>query len=131
MQMIARMFQEGGYFMYLVLAVGLLHAIPVLAQFIACKRSDFSGYLWAGLAGILLAGWLGTMFGGLQAFGALEMAAPEQRGPLMAMAASIALYPTILAVALVIPGVFFTGIASSLARNLAPRRARQPGAGAS
>jgi len=130
-QMIARMFAEGGYFMYLFLAVGFLHAIPVLAQFIACKKSDFSGYLWAGLAGILLTGWLGTMVGGLHAFQALATAMPEQRGPLMAMAASIALYPTILAVALVVPGVFFTGIAASLARNLAPRRARKPEGGAS
>ncbi len=131
MQMIVRMFQEGGYFMYLVLAAGLLHAIPVLAQFIACKKSDFSGYLWAGLGGILLAGWLGTMAGGIQAFEALAQAMPEQRGPLMAMGASIALAPTILAVALVIPGAFFTGIAASLARNLAPRRARRPEGGAS
>jgi hypothetical protein len=125
------MFQEGGYFMYLVLAVSFLHAIPVLAQFIACKKADFSGYLWAGLAGILLAGWLGTMVGGIQAFEAIAVAHPDQKGPLMAMGAAIALYPTILAVAMVIPGVFFTGIAASLARNLAPRRARKPQGGAS
>jgi len=129
--MIARMFQEGGYFMYLVLAVSFLHAIPVLAQFIACKKADFSGYLWAGLAGILLAGWLGTMMGALQAFGAIAQVAPEQKSALIAMAAGIALYPTILAVAMVVPGAFFTGIAASLARNLAPRRARRPEGGAS
>ena len=131
MQMMARMFQEGGYFMYLVLIVGFLHAIPVLAQFIACKKADFSGYLWAGLAGILLAGWLGTMIGGIHVFEAIASAHPDQRGSLTAMGMAIALYPTILAVAMAIPGVFFTGIAASLARNLAGRRARPPEGGAS
>lgn len=126
MQFIARMFVEGGIFMYIVLAAGILHAIPVLAQFIACKKADFSGYLWAGLVGIVLVGWLGTLFGAQMAFSALEWATPEQKAALAARGASIALYPTLLSIMLVIPGVWFTGIAATLARNLAPRRACKP-----
>lgn len=123
--MAVQMFQDGGIWMYLVLGSSLLHAIPVLAQFIACKKADFSGYLWAGLVGILVLGWIGTVFGAIQAFSAIATVAPDQKAAMATMAAGIALCPTILAVAMVIPGVFFTGIAATLARNLAPRRVRQ------
>jgi drug/metabolite transporter (DMT)-like permease len=126
MQTIARAFAEGGIFMYLILVAGLLHAIPVLAQFIACKKADFSPYLWGGLAGILLLGVLGSVVGMIQAFEAISMVAPEQKAAMMAMGASIALNTTAFSVLMVLPGVFFTGIAASLARNLAPRRMRAP-----
>jgi biopolymer transport protein ExbB/TolQ len=126
MQFFAVAFREGGIWMYLVLLFSFLHAVPVLAQLIACKKADFSGYLWAGLLGILLMGFLGTVVGCVQMFEALAVAMPEQRGSLMAAGFAISLYPTIFAILMVIPGTFFSGIAASLARNLAPRRARQP-----
>lgn len=124
MQQIARMFQEGGIWMYIVLLLSLLHAVPVMVQMGLCKKVDFSGYLWGGLVGILLVGWIGTIVGAIQMFEALSMAMPDQRGALMARGLSIAFNPTLFAMIMVVPGLFFSGIASTMARNLAPRRHR-------
>ncbi len=120
----ADIFTEGGIFSWVVLLFGVLHAIPVLAQLGLCRKVDFSGYLWGGIAGILLVGLLGTVIGGVRMFAALAFAAPDERGAMIAMGVSIALLPLILAVILAVPGVFFSGIAATLARNLAPRSAR-------
>jgi hypothetical protein len=122
MQFVARMFSEGGIWMYLVTLFALLHAVPVIAQMALCRKVDFSAYLSGGLAAIVLVGWLGTIVGAIQMFGVISQAAPEQKSSLLAMGASIAVYPTILAFMLVVPGLFFSGIAATLARNLAPRR---------
>ena len=127
MGFLSRMFEEGGIWVWLVLAFGLLHAIPVIAQMALCKKIDFSGYLWGGIAGILLVGFLGTMIGCIRGFEALAFAAPDQKTGMIVMGIAAAVQPSIMALILAVPGVFFSGIAATLARNLAPRR-RMPAA---
>jgi hypothetical protein len=116
-----RLFASGGWTI-LVLLLSLIHWIPVIAQIFVCKKYDFSSYLWAAVAGIVLVGGIGSMVGVLQAFSALGMASAEDPYGLLARGISVALTPVLLAILLSLPGVFFTGIASTLARNFGPRR---------
>ncbi len=125
MQQMVRMFEEGGMWMYVVLLFSVLHAVPVIAQMALCRKADFSGYLWGGIVGILLVGWIGTIAGAIQMFKALAMASPDMHGSMMVMGFGIALNPTILAMFMAVPGLFFTGIAATMARNMAPIRRKE------
>jgi hypothetical protein len=117
-----QMFHEGGWSMYLVLVTGLLHAIPVVVQLAMVKKADFTPYLWGGLAGIALIGLLGALIGLSQGLSAIGWGAPEQTAALIARGIAIALNNGVFTAIIVLPGVFFTGIASSLTRNLTPVR---------
>ena len=121
MSQITHLFSMGGIWMWAILAAGVLHLIPIVAQFVWCRKADFSAYLWGGLAAIVLIGLTGTAVGCIQGFDALVQAASYERGEMLVRMMSIALIPTVFAMLVAIPGLFTTGIASSLARNLAPR----------
>ena len=121
MSQITHLFSMGGIWMWAILAAGILHMIPIAAQFVWCRKVDFSAYLWGGLAAIVLIGLTGTAVGCIQGFDAIAEAAMLERSEMLVRVLSIALIPTVFAMLVAIPGLFTTGIASSLARNLGPR----------
>jgi len=125
MSQITHLFSMGGIWMWAILAAGVLHLVPIAAQFLWCRRADFSAYLWGGLAAIVLIGLTGTAVGCMQGFDAIVRAATSEQFEMLVRVLSIALIPTVFAMLVVIPGLFTTGIASSLARNLAPRGVSQ------
>ena len=126
MEDIARAFSDGGIFMFIILLAGLLHSLPILTQLFLFKKADFTPYLWGGIAAIALLGALGSTMGLYQASAALGQAQPEQRAALLARGISVALNTSMLSAFFVLPGVFFTGIATSLTRNLSPVRPKPP-----
>jgi biopolymer transport protein ExbB/TolQ len=122
---IARLFSEGGIWMWAILGAGILHAIPIVAQLVMARKVDITAYLWGGLAVILMLGAAGTVIGCIQGFGALEAIDPAQRTAMTMRMLGIALIPTAFAMIVAIPGVAATGVAASLRRNLS-RAVSQP-----
>jgi hypothetical protein len=114
-------FAEGGPFMFLVLLAAVAVLAMTIVQFATLRRTDWSPLLWGLLAALLLTGVLGSVLGLSQGFGAVAYAAPEQKSMLMAMALSMALHTSTLAVGCALPLSILIGVASFLAR-----RARRP-----
>jgi hypothetical protein len=118
----AQAFVEGGPFMFLVLLVAIAVLAMTIVQFATLRKTDWSPLLWGLLAALLLTGVLGSVLGLSQAFGALANVSPEQRNALLAMALSMALSTTSLAVGCALPLSIMIGVASLLARRSWRRR---------
>jgi biopolymer transport protein ExbB/TolQ len=119
---VMRAFAEGGPWMWLILLCGLLHGIPVIAQFALIKKVDLTPYLWGGLGCILMIGLLATALGLHFALEAVSYTDPATRAALIAQGVAICLNVMALTVIVTIPGFFTTGIATVLVRKLTPVR---------
>jgi hypothetical protein len=123
---LVRAFSQGGPFMMVILAFGLLHGIPIVIQLFMVKKVDLTPYLWAGLAAVLMLGVLASLLGLSRALSAVAQASPEQMHMLVASGITTAINTSALAVLVTLPGFFLTGIGASLVRTLKPVRTRPP-----
>jgi len=118
------MFAAGGPALYLILAAGLLHMVLVITAVVlaAMRKFDLSPALWAMVLVIVLLGFNGAIFGQITGYSAIAHASPEMKQTLLASGISMALYSAELSLIVGIVAVGSTGIASTLARNLVPRK---------
>jgi VIT1/CCC1 family predicted Fe2+/Mn2+ transporter len=124
MHMLTDMLQQGGLPMMLVLAAGLAHFVAALVAIILAmmRKLDLSPVLWAGVLVIVLLGMTGAILGQIQGYSAIGYASPEMKQTLLASGISTSLYTAEMSLIAAIVALGFTGIASTLARNLVPRK---------
>lgn len=125
--MFTEMLRHGGLPMILVLVAGGFHFVAVVLAVVlaAIRKFDLSPALWAGVLVIVLLGMTGAVYGQIMGYEAIAMASPEMKQTLLAQGISMSLYTVEMSLIVAIVAVGFTGIASTLARNLMPRRGRR------
>ncbi len=109
---------EGGIFTYVVLFVGLIHALVWVVQLVTAKRVNLMPALWSVLLCTIIVGLLGTVSGLIAAFRAVATATPEYKQVMMAAGISVALYTTWLSLAVAFFGALANGIAGSVVKTL-------------
>ena len=108
---------QGGPSMYVIVLAAVIGFVIVLLQFILAKRTVLWPLLAASITGTLLMGVGGTVFGMIEAYGALDQAAPDQRMAYIARGISMALHNAWLAIALAGILCFFGSIAVTVSVN--------------
>ncbi len=111
------MFVEGGFFVYVILLVGVVHAATLIAQAVQVKKIDLIPLLWALMICTVLIGFLGSLTGLIMAFQAVARASAEMKQTLLAHGISVAMYTTTMGLMVAIPQAFFNGIMASVLRT--------------
>ena len=126
MDLLSEMIRYGGLPWLLVMVAGVAHFIAVVLAIVlaAMRKVDLSPVLWAGVLVIVLLGMTCVVLGQIMVHDAIAMASPEMKQALIAQAIAMSLYSVETSLIVAIGAVGLTGIASTLARNLMPRRVR-------
>jgi hypothetical protein len=108
------MVSEGGFFMYVLLLVGLVHAATLIVQAVRVKKLNLIPLLWALMICTFLIGCLGSVMGLVMCFQAVARAAPEMKQTLLASGISVAMYTTAGGLIVAILQAFLNGIIASV-----------------
>ena len=108
------MFIEGGFFMYVLVLVGLVHAATLIVQVVMVKKLNLIPMLWALMICTFLIGCLGSVMGLVMTFQAVAKASAEMKQTLMAAGLSVAMYTTAGGLIVAIFQAFFNGIIASV-----------------
>ena len=122
---LSSLFSDGGYFMYLILVLGIVLYGGVVAQFVLAKKKDFSPILWGGLVTLFGLGLLATVVGMIQGMGTVPKAEAVAVAGRMSKVLAIAPIPTALATIMSLPAAVAIGIAAAKARRFALQRAEE------
>lgn len=113
-------FANGGVYMYPVLLSGLVGLGICLVWLIKAARgrpSRLGAFAWAGIAGALALGLVGTTIGFQQTMGAVAAASPDQQGAIKAMGSTVSLYPLIFALGVAAVEIVLAALAGTLQAN--------------
>ncbi len=119
-------FADGGIWMYPVVLAGLTGigiCLAWLFQALARRESRLGAFAWAGIAGVVALGLLGSAIGFQQTMQAAAAAAPDQRVALESMSSAISLYPLVLALGVAAVELVLVALAGTLQANLGGRPA--------
>jgi hypothetical protein len=108
------MFSEGGFFMYVIVLVGLVHAATLIVQAVRVKKLNLIPMLWALMICTFLIGCLGTVSGLVMCFQAVAKASAETKQTLLANGISVAMYTTAGGLMVATLQAFFNGIIASV-----------------
>ncbi len=117
-----RFWMEGGFWMFPVLLFGLVSLTAAVLQLALARRAALGGLVVGALALTLALGLLGSFAGWTNAFAAVAMVDPDQKGAILAVGFAEGLTPTILALVLSLIVTPLAGVALTVRANLAARR---------
>ena len=109
-----QMFSEGGFFMYVLLSLGLCNLGIIVLQMAAARSLELRPLMWGMLAAVVATGGLGSVTGMMQAFRGAALAAPEMKQTVIAHGLSITLTTMAFALLICATQAVLVGIAGSI-----------------
>ena len=120
------MFSDGGFFMYVLVLVGLVHAATLIVQAVRVKKLNLIPLLWGLMICTVLIGCLGSVMGLVMCFQAVAKASPEVKQTLLANGMSVAMYTTAGGLIVAILQAFSNGIIASVVSTANKRDSAAP-----